>query len=508
MMGSGTVVGIHFHEKHQWNSFFEKWEAQGERFSKPIGEPVPDDENAVKVPMMMELTYLWQQDPENFDSLPASQRGRSLSTLATLEVNLAARATTEIQRTRPATLTGAVWAIDQSPFAGHNDIDAAREILARFDTQIDFFEEVDAMLGRRELRLPEDSEDSNPPHVHALLSINRALRTRALAHIRCKNGDAALADIARCLKLADLIRSEPSHPWLSTSAYHAVLATIWEGLRDEVWDSDQLTSLQSKVNAIAPGPTLLRALREFRSMEIEAASNEEVRKEHNRSVKKWNERGRKYLGNLWNDHSGYPVYDRFRPQCLRWRESRKRLESWQNAVFAKENGEINNDELSLRIAEFSSQLREQDRNPQSVLDDAINWARRTFDVQWKLKHTTSNLPELNSGLCGFIDRAFELKVQLRLASTAIALERYQRTIGNYPQKLEALVPEMLSERPGDPWLEDSTLAYALRSGGRPAVWSVGENQRDESGYVNPRHESDDIVWQYERADADSFEYFE
>lgn len=41
--------------------------------------------------------------------------------------------------------------------------------------------------------------------------------------------------------------------------------------------------------------------------------------------------------------------------------------------------------------------------------------------------------------------------------------------------------------------------YTLRTGDRPALWSIGENQENENGFLG---DSDDIMWHYEIARDD------
>ncbi len=79
------------------------------------------------------------------------------------------------------------------------------------------------------------------------------------------------------------------------------------------------------------------------------------------------------------------------------------------------------------------------------------------------------------------------EVQIDLAKVAIALERYQKR-GRYPDALDALVPEYLSEVPIDQFSGEE-LVYSS-SGGDYLLYSAGENGVDDG----ESDSGDDIVW--------------
>lgn len=68
----------------------------------------------------------------------------------------------------------------------------------------------------------------------------------------------------------------------------------------------------------------------------------------------------------------------------------------------------------------------------------------------------------------------------RLTVTAIALERYRLRHGRLPTDLAALVPELLHAVPIDP-MSGKPLGYRLTGGGSFALYSVGEDGRDDGG---------------------------
>ena len=63
----------------KWTAFRAEWEAKGENFERPDIVTIPDDQNAAMVPLMQELTGIWQAHPEwffNTANQPKLDRGR------------------------------------------------------------------------------------------------------------------------------------------------------------------------------------------------------------------------------------------------------------------------------------------------------------------------------------------------------------------------------------------------------------------------------------------------
>lgn len=73
----------------------------------------------------------------------------------------------------------------------------------------------------------------------------------------------------------------------------------------------------------------------------------------------------------------------------------------------------------------------------------------------------------------------------RLAGTALAVRHYQVDhAGQFPAKLADLVPAYLSSVPMDPLAQGKPLNYRA-DGEEPAIWSVGEDGRDDGGSTAP-----------------------
>jgi hypothetical protein len=94
-----------------------------------------------------------------------------------------------------------------------------------------------------------------------------------------------------------------------------------------------------------------------------------------------------------------------------------------------------------------------------------------------------------------------LFARLRIAQTALALERFRLENGNLPKELNALVPQFLKILPLDPFT-NKPLHYRVTYRGF-RVYSTGENGQDDGGLTRsdePKPDkNDDIVFAVERS---------
>ena len=89
-------------------------------------------------------------------------------------------------------------------------------------------------------------------------------------------------------------------------------------------------------------------------------------------------------------------------------------------------------------------------------------------------------PESVQSVAHVLDRLMAYETFRTLATSAIALKRYQLRHGTLPPALTALVPEFLSEVPRDP-ADGNPLRYRVNPNGAFLLYSVGKDGIDDGG---------------------------
>jgi hypothetical protein len=106
------------------------------------------------------------------------------------------------------------------------------------------------------------------------------------------------------------------------------------------------------------------------------------------------------------------------------------------------------------------------------------------------------------GLTNAVKKFAYGQTSVHLARIAVALERYRRLHGEYPEALDALVPQFLAAVPPDV-IGGQPLKYRRTSDGSFVLYSVGWNQTDDGGTPVFKHDNasaldldqGDWVWQ-------------
>ena len=100
------------------------------------------------------------------------------------------------------------------------------------------------------------------------------------------------------------------------------------------------------------------------------------------------------------------------------------------------------------------------------------------------------------------DRQAEVVAAFRAMDVILLAELRRHERGDWPVRIEDLVPDSLPAVPRDPFVPDGLIRLS-RTGNRLAVYSVGANEVDDGGQVGPRENAAqrplDIGWHLERA---------
>jgi hypothetical protein len=106
------------------------------------------------------------------------------------------------------------------------------------------------------------------------------------------------------------------------------------------------------------------------------------------------------------------------------------------------------------------------------------------------------------------EKAVQTETERQMTLAAIALKRFQLRHGKLPASLDALVPEFLAAVPYD-YMSAMPLCYHQKASGGYALYSVGEDEKDDGGDATPPPggrpgfwEGRDAVWPSHAAEPD------
>jgi hypothetical protein len=92
--------------------------------------------------------------------------------------------------------------------------------------------------------------------------------------------------------------------------------------------------------------------------------------------------------------------------------------------------------------------------------------------------------ELSGAYGKFVERPPRMETDRSLIIAAIALKRYHRRHGEFPDRLVTLVPEFCPAIPID-WMDGKPIKYHRNEDGRFTLYSVGEDGEDNGGDLSP-----------------------
>lgn len=275
----------------------------------------------------------------------------------------------------------------------------------------------------------------------------------------------AQADLQALTQLVELHREEPT---LVNQAFRIVIAGLvladaWEALGAAGWTEPSLATLQGDLEkldlleAIGIGMSSDRVLGEEFMVELRMANSQQgqnllgVASSGQQSL-------RGYFNNwvvlpFWrlNMDADELLYLQHYQKCLDLTRDLARGAAWPVV---------------------SSELVNQFNHVDNVTSGQLARIRYMFTVM--------AMPILQRTM----QRTVCVETQRRLTVTAIALERYRLRHGQYPAALSALAPEWLAAVPID-LMDAQPLKYRLNPDGSYALYSVGEDGRDDGGDPQP-----------------------
>jgi hypothetical protein len=487
--------------KHDWEKYKLAEEAKGEKFDwqSVAPPPVPDDENFAFSPVWIaEEKFNFLNTPKRAeawygDRIYSAEVSRLLP-LMPVQVSALAGTNAWVYRSRTLPEQPDVrieWAAahftDLKPWQSYYralemtnpaaDIPISRQPQSRAADVLFALGKYDPVIEqlRADSRLPysrfpviydtDDPADILLPHLAATKRIAQVLNLHGLAELDNGQPNGAFGDIKLSFRLIDASRTEPfliSH-LVRLALLNLTLQPVWEGLAKHEWSDDQLVALDAdlaRLDFLADYETSLHSERAAKIAIIHFLQHQRIR-----------DKLKGFLNLASNNHN-YPNADTFR--------------NWLYYFLAPngwfEESKIN---LSRYSAEYEIPLVNSAAQVISVSKDKIAVAEQTTEIQRGdfieqiLIPTWWSDPSENFAYG---------QTCVNLARIAIALERYRLAHGGFPESLDPLTPQFLSELPHD-IINGQPLHYRRTADGQFVLYSVGWNETDDGGVVIMKHDS-------------------
>ena len=424
-------------------------------------KPVPDAENFASTPLVQELFS--SSSPENCRlALASPDHSNVIGPPNWPGKSKGARRGGSYLCERPP-LTHYVRNHDDLP-----DEEAARIIIEEIDRFATVLEEIAMAAKRRHARFPvqwEKGATAEDFHYSVLQSVAVMFRYRSLARLQIGDSQGALEDWLTMIRLAKRAADDPSliNRLVSMTLFAISDQTLWEALNDGVWNKPQLQQAFKELGDASILANMVEVLEFERAMICHSALDMEQAFDVLDIEKAywairlipvgWRYQNAAYVGSVF-EHVLYPATGDY---------SFAEYENFERQV------------MDLEVEEF---------HPYRFM------ARVVFPVY----------PEI-------LLRAFKGQAAINNAFVAIALEQHRQHHGSYPETLDGIDKAILSDVPKDVVTREPLL-YQLRADGRPCIYSVGANKRDEGGLPRKERILGDWVWQYSLPAGFAYEHYD
>jgi hypothetical protein len=491
--------------KHAWKVYARELEAKGEHldFNYFIPPPVPDEQNFALTPVVASCysRFLDRKgnliNPQNTNVVNRLQMNIMRNgALAPYPTNLSdtnpAHDAPHIGRWQQAELTDLkAWQFyyrlpqdTNSPYFPHtNEFPVTTEpqsppadvlqALSKFDSAIEELRQASRMPFSR---FPLNYAAHDPgqiisPHLGSLKSCATVLQLRAVAELEDGQPDKALSDVRLMLYLAGSSRTEPL-PWFSSvrmSLTDSALQPIWEGLARQQWSDDQLIALEQELAGFDALKDYKFAMQSGMTWHLKCI--EYLRTER--------------MANSINDWDDHIMWGLTLAYCLSpsgWfylnAKATARMYEIASPTSAEWNRQIISPEISKR---FDRALRLEYRRhfiPDHILVPFV-------------------VPPLDRKAANYA----RTQAAVDMARIALALERYRRAQGGYPEQLDVLAPQFIEKIPHD-IINGQPLHYHRTDNKKFLLYSVGWNGKDDGGVPDDRRQTiiselqGDWCWQY------------
>ncbi len=300
---------------------------------------------------------------------------------------------------------------------------------------------------------PMEWSENVTPYYAKLKGASRAFDVACWVHLLEGNPGEALRDVDVMLALA---RGAGSQPLLigalvDYALVEIAMGPVWAGLVEHRWGNAELEGLEERLaalNMVEEGARCLRGERAFGLSWLLPLEGDQAVEDPMHAAIRW-----------W-------------PAAMRYRNQLGMAMMMQELLL---------DRLAVGGRSVRLLVSEED---QTLVRSYVKMSPYNLFV-----------PNLWPAVEKSLEKTARVQVTVTLARVGVALERYWKAQGEYPEQLGALVPTYLAELPVDP-VNGGALGYHRESGGHYLVYSVGLDGKDDAGKPAPERWSgtgDDAV---------------
>jgi len=318
------------------------------------------------------------------------------------------------------------------------------------------------------------------PHLSDIKNLVERLQLKACAELAAGSNESALADETLMLRLTDSVKEEPFLISYLVRVACLQIATqpIWEGLAERRWSEAQLQELQTRLqqyNFVADLKWPLDAERASGILTVDLLYRQKYRlstlgEESGSTRSEWT------FGDLIGRIAPHGWYDQEQLNYCRLHQIQL-------------GGTFDASEKRVRPGKIESNAHELERE--------LSGGRLGRPLGAILHHrvvASLLLPALDKA----IRRTAAAQTAADQAALACALERYRLAKGQFPENLEALVPQFISRLPNDLFTGEP-YKYRRTDDAQFVLYSVGWNEKDDGGVPGKTlydEKHGDWVWQY------------
>jgi len=479
--------------KWAWEKFKRTYEAKSEPLDLAsfIPPPVPDDQNFALAPIIASGYAEWLdghghriKPPKKdvINRLEMKIGGRkdiwegNTNTLGNWQkaVKINLKGWQEYYRT-PTDTNYYTAGTNEFPVAPSPQTPAADVLLAlsKYDSVVEELRQAASKL--QGSRFPLNYESASPteilfPHLYAFEDCAQVLQMRAVAELENNQSEKAGADVKLMLRLNDSIRTEPflySH-LVRIRLVSSTMQPIWEGLVEHKWSDTQLVELEQVLGKLDLISDYQFAIRGERARNI--ATIEFMRRNRSRAMNCIH-----LITNVGRPERYDPSDDMDEYRAL----------PFLTVLISHSipSGWFNQNKITIvRMYEQFLPMITDDRNKAAFIV-ALSHATNVFETEREHRSPYNAIALMICSRVVHLSKRFTFAQEsVDLARVACALERHRIAHGEYPETLDALVPQFIEKLPQD-IINGQPLRYHRTDKEQFVLYSVGWNETDDGGIV-------------------------